>query len=296
MDFTREPIIETVITPKEGCKLVVRSSKSTAQEEHFVDAIEVVSFGTALFFRSLERPKAFLVPVSDYEVLEVREARLVLKNVGVERTIKIGGGKAHKEAAHERPEPSAPQEVAATAASSETSAESAEAKGDMRNDRRRDKRRHGRKRRGRDEGGDDAEGSAEETATAGSEERKNGNGESTQAPAAPQPIPTIIPPPSTLISETIARYKDNALFKSAFYVKEEQTAGTTDAPQQGSELSGHPEDILEVLAMRDVSLEPSEYGSLGLAEEETTISWDVSQDNGQVDQQGDRPKRREASE
>ena len=49
MDFTREPIIETVITPKEGCKIVVRSSKSNGQEEHFVDAVEVVSFGHSFF-------------------------------------------------------------------------------------------------------------------------------------------------------------------------------------------------------------------------------------------------------
>ena len=59
VDFTREPIVETVITPKEGCKLVVRSSKSSGQEEYFVDAVEVVSFGTSFFFRSLERPKSF---------------------------------------------------------------------------------------------------------------------------------------------------------------------------------------------------------------------------------------------
>ncbi|MEI8365092.1 MAG: hypothetical protein WCF65_01620 [Parachlamydiaceae bacterium] len=93
MDFTREPIIETVITPKEGCKLVVRSSKSNAQEEHFVDAVEVVSFGHSFFFRSLERPKTFIVPATDYEILEVREARMVLKNVGIDRTIKIAGGR-----------------------------------------------------------------------------------------------------------------------------------------------------------------------------------------------------------
>ena len=78
MDFTREPIIETIITPKEGYKLVIRSSTSAGQEEYFVDAVEIVAFGHALFFRSLERPKAFLVPVSDYEVLEVREANFDL--------------------------------------------------------------------------------------------------------------------------------------------------------------------------------------------------------------------------
>jgi hypothetical protein len=97
VDFTREPVIETVITPREGCKLVVRSSKSTSQEEYFVDAVEVVSFGSAFFYRSLEKPKSFLLPVIDYEILEVREARMVLKHVGSEKSIKIGGGRTDKE-------------------------------------------------------------------------------------------------------------------------------------------------------------------------------------------------------
>lgn len=93
MHFTREPIIQTVITPKDGCKLVIRSSKGKGQEDYIVDAVEVVSFGEALFFRSTEKPKSFLVPVSDYEVLELKETRVVLKNVGIEKSIKIGGGK-----------------------------------------------------------------------------------------------------------------------------------------------------------------------------------------------------------
>lgn len=92
MNFTREPIIETVITPREGCKLVIRSSKTNG-EDYFVDAVEVVCFGNALFFRSLERPKAFLLPVSDYEVLELKETRMVLKNISTEKSIKINGGK-----------------------------------------------------------------------------------------------------------------------------------------------------------------------------------------------------------
>lgn len=92
MNFTREPIIETVITPREGCKLVIRSSKTNG-EDYFVDAVEVVCFGSALFFRSLERPKSFLLPVSDYEVLELKETRMVLKNISTEKSIKINGGK-----------------------------------------------------------------------------------------------------------------------------------------------------------------------------------------------------------
>lgn len=93
MNFTREPIIETVISPKEGYKLVVRNSKGGSQEEYVVDAIEVVSFGHSFFFRSLERPKSFLVPVSDYEIIETKETRVVLKNASFERSIKIGGGR-----------------------------------------------------------------------------------------------------------------------------------------------------------------------------------------------------------
>jgi hypothetical protein len=89
VDFTREPIIETIITPREGHRLVIRSSKSMGQEEHFVEAVEVVSFGNAFFFRSTERPKPFLVPVADYEILEVREQRLVLKAQSPESSVKI---------------------------------------------------------------------------------------------------------------------------------------------------------------------------------------------------------------
>ncbi|MFZ0566226.1 MAG: hypothetical protein WAM28_08595 [Chlamydiales bacterium] len=93
MNFTREPVIETIITPKEGYKLVLRSSKGVSEEEFFVDAVEVISFGKSCFFRSLEKPKIFLVPAADYEVLEVREARMVLKKPVLERGIKIAGGR-----------------------------------------------------------------------------------------------------------------------------------------------------------------------------------------------------------
>lgn len=59
MNFTREPIVETVITPKDGYKLVVRNSKASGQEEFFVDAIEVISFGTSLFFDLLKNQNVF---------------------------------------------------------------------------------------------------------------------------------------------------------------------------------------------------------------------------------------------
>lgn len=260
MDFTREPIIETVITPKEGCKLVVRSSKNSGQEEYFVDAVEVVCFGSALFYRTQERPKAFLVPVSDYEILEVREARMVLKNVGVERTIKIGGGKAHKEVAQEKVE--AP--MLAESAQADGSASTSEIKQDGRVDKKRDKRRHSRRRRGREDG---APEETEGTVTENAEAAPNGSAEKKESVSVPLPPPAILAPPPMLISETLARYKDNALFKNAFYTKEEQAVSGQEPSSEKEVESGHSEDILEALAMQDVSLEPSEYGTLGLENE-----------------------------
>lgn len=90
MNFTREPIILSVITPKEGCKLVVRNSKGFGKEDYFVDAIEIISFGNSSFFRSLERPKTFLLPTNDYEIFEVKETKMVLKTISTEKSIKIG--------------------------------------------------------------------------------------------------------------------------------------------------------------------------------------------------------------
>ncbi len=90
MDFTREPVVETVITPKEGYKLVIRSSHGGKGDEYAVDAVEVIAFGHSYFFRSLEKPKAFLLPLAEYEVLEIKEARPVLKKPVVDKPIKIG--------------------------------------------------------------------------------------------------------------------------------------------------------------------------------------------------------------
>ncbi len=165
MHFTREPIIETIITPKEGHKLVIRNSKGGGQEEFFVDAIEVIAFGQSSFYRSQEKPKSFVVPISDYEILEVRETRMVLKASTVEKGIKIGGG---REATLKVPQEEGPP---------------VEPK-------RKEQRRRQRKRRTRDD----------EPATA-TEEGK------VEKTVREEKIP-MIPPPTTLISETIARYKE----------------------------------------------------------------------------------------
>lgn len=267
MDFTREPIIETVVTPKEGCKLVVRSSKSVGQEEYFVDAVQVVSFGNSIFFRSLERPKAFLVPASDYEILEVREARIVLKNVGMDRSIKIGGGRegnirSGKEVGEEKGEAAAIPEAAP--AEGEVAAGKAV---DSRTERRRDRRRQYRRRRGREDG---APG-GDEVSTL----EKTEGGEIKIDLIPPQPILNIsekekveaeaiantllsdlLTPPPSLISETIARYKDNALFKGVFISKEEEEA------------SKLIEELVSESAELPLPIEQPAFGSFEMSEAE----------------------------
>lgn len=227
MDFTREPIIETIITPKEGYKLVIRSSKTAGQEEYFVDAVEIVAFGGALFFRSMERPKAFLVPVSDYEILEVREARMVLKNVGLDRSIKIGGGKeANIKAPREEEKIDQTHDDGEELEDVQTSPEgSTVTSSEVRVDKKRDRRRHYRKRRGRD----DAKESTELAVPPleGDKIAITPPGEGVEAGAENLPLPSpilssLLQPPPTLISETINRYRQNDLFKGAFYLTEEE--------------------------------------------------------------------------
>jgi hypothetical protein len=240
VDFTREPIIETIITPKEGYKLVVRSSKGTGQEEYFVDAVEVVAFGQAFFFRSLERPKSFLVPVVDYEIVEVREARMVLKNVGTDRSIKIGGGregslKAPREA--DKGESVIIEEVEVSSELEETQPQLTEAnpetRTDARLDKKRDRRRHYRKRRGAREDKEEnpkEEGAAIEPNLPPLEDEKisitppeAGTEEDPENIIALSSnlLSSLLQPPPTLISETINRYRENALFKNAFFLTED---------------------------------------------------------------------------
>jgi len=219
VDFTREPIVETVITPKEGCKVVVRSSKNAGQEEFFVDAVEVVSFGNAVFYRSLEKPKSFMVPVSDYELLEVREARMVLKHVGNDRSIKIGGGKepTHKREHAERND----HEQTAVQPAQENAKEQPRTEA-QRSDKKRDRRRNMRRRRGGQ--GDNAEGGEGNQDSDNQDDSMHidlpaPNREAGEGPMNVPPIlSSLLPPPQKLISETIAQYKE--LFKGSFFLKD----------------------------------------------------------------------------
>jgi hypothetical protein len=213
VNFTREPIIETIISPKEGCKLLIRNSKSAAVgEEYFVDAVEVVSFGHAFFFRSLEHPKAFLVPVSDYEVLEVKEMRVALKNVSHERNIKIGGGReapfrpSHKEPPQER------EQIIAAEEESQPIAEEAgqEAASSTRTDKRRDRRRRHRRPSEDQEWSERRRSQKQPTESPlpESEQKAQGGGAEDEAKVSSSMFSSLIPPPPTLISQTLSRYKD----------------------------------------------------------------------------------------
>lgn len=257
MDFTREPIIETVITPKEGCKLVVRSSKSTGQEEYFVDAVEVVSFGHSFFFRSLERPKMFFVPATDYEILEVRETRMVLKNVGMDRTIKIGGGReGQMRPQREREQPSEKAEE------EPRKSEEGDKTAELRLDKKRDRRKHPRRRRGRDQTEDAGEAKVGEA----TEDLKPGTLEPNlaQQVVTTSILTSLLPPPPTLISETIASYKDK--FKDAFYSKEAQKQADLSLLQEDQKTA-------------DIPLQQPEYGTFEVSdEEEERIYQDRKQD------------------
>lgn len=236
MYFTREPIIETIISPKEGCKLLVRSSRGLqGAEEYYVDAIEVVSFGKGFFFRSLERPKAFLIPVSDYEVLEVKETRVALKTPSSDRqNIKIGGGReapmrqTPKEEDREEEEEENSESSGAAPAESE-SGPSGDA---FRSDRRRDRRRRRHRR------------PDEQDRPAPNRPLTEQRVQSSESPsleeevkAAPQVMPTLLPPPSTLISQTMSRYKPK-VEESAPIVseKKEEPPREEDSSAEGSSL------------------------------------------------------------
>ncbi len=250
MNFTREPIIETIISPKEGYKLLVRNSKGENFEEYYVDAVEVVSFGRAFFFRSMERPKAFLVPVSDYEILEIKEARVALKNASHEKSIKIGGGRE----APVRPAQREPREVPSTQEEAPLGAEETvlETAVESRMDRKRDRRRH-RRRRGHEER--EMENKPQEHRERETESTKGEFAEEDMK--GPSLFSSLIPPPPTLISETLSRYRekenhepkevsDPQVSPSESGDKEDENPGTDSVPLH--RVSANEDTIQEVTA------------------------------------------------
>lgn len=196
MHFTREPLTETIITPREGCKLLLRAV-GESQEEYVVDSVEVVAFGACWFFRSLEKPRVFLLPMLGYEVVEIRETRTVLKKPQVGKTVKIGVKK--------KP---ALKVIKAKEEEEDVGEESPLKEGPKKQ-----AKKWTRARRSR--------GSKEEAAP---EQRDEGEASDIE----PVRRTTLLPPPTSLISEQIDRYKRH--LDGAFPSDEE--AGVVDRSEE----------------------------------------------------------------
>lgn len=230
MHFTREPIIETVVTARDGYNLTVRSTKTKDREEYTVEAVEIVSFGSAQFFRSLEKPHAFLLPTSDFELCETKETRVLLKGVSFEKSIKIGGGReafrVSKEVVEEIKETSEPSS-AATEGKVEVPA----------SPRHKDRKRH-RRRRANEERNEmkrwgEQKKTEEETLPPEEKDKQS------QEVAQHTPLPllgTLIPPPTTLVSKSLARYKDSLVLEVPIH-NEHVNEPTRDKNEEEASLS-----------------------------------------------------------
>ena len=184
-------------------------------EEIFVDAVEVVSFGQSFFYRGQERPKPFLVPVSDYEVFEVKETRVVLKNITHDRNIKIGGGReASLKPAKEIVPVEKKEEIEEVKESLEL-ATPVEATIDPKSDRKRDRRRSRRRRIAEEKKGDGEKDKPQDLQENASLEDRQVDDQDDEV-EVPRLIPTfnqILPPPTVLISERLNQLRAQEMAK-----------------------------------------------------------------------------------
>jgi hypothetical protein len=229
VDYTREPIVETVITPKDGHRIAVRSSKNPGQEEFLVDALEVVTFGSSCFFRNSERPRAFMVPASDYEVLEVREAKLPLKAASLEGSVRLPSGpkSAPREPERRKPLPKEPEpvpapEVEKPLAPTSVSEEPPVVPSEHRHERRSERRRGQRRRRGgREEiGAEEPKGVSPKEAMVEEQPMQPKEEPASPKETPPPTVTTVLPPPQTLIRDDLERLRRNDQYKGAFYLRE----------------------------------------------------------------------------
>jgi len=199
VDFTREPIIETIITPREGHRLVVRNTKSSGQEEFIVDALEVITFGKASFFRNRERPKSFVVPVSDYEIVEVRDPRVGLKVASFESTLKSTSVRPKPK--EEKPEVEAEEKVVEK------------------------KRKKNNRRKKKEESKPKAEEQAELVQKV-EEQVESVQEEESKSAEEGRSSGQLLPPPPLLIKDEIERLRQSEQYKGAFYIQEQEEEAT----------------------------------------------------------------------
>ncbi|OGN61472.1 MAG: hypothetical protein A3F09_04740 [Chlamydiae bacterium RIFCSPHIGHO2_12_FULL_49_11] len=89
MNFTREPILESIISARDGHKILVKSTKHSTEGEFFVDAVEVVSFGPQIFYRCLEKPRPFFLPASDFLIEEVKDQKVAIRHTVEGKNTKV---------------------------------------------------------------------------------------------------------------------------------------------------------------------------------------------------------------
>ncbi|MEC8307253.1 MAG: hypothetical protein VXZ72_05365 [Chlamydiota bacterium] len=82
MEFTREPIIETVISASEGYLLHLKHGSETYQ----VISLQIVSWGSLFFVRSLEQDHQFLMPLDEVAITEHKVSYAGLRLPANEKT------------------------------------------------------------------------------------------------------------------------------------------------------------------------------------------------------------------
>lgn len=207
MHFTREPIVESVLSARDGYKLVLKNSKLASTTDISAEVIEIVSFTGTLFYRSQDRSKNFLLPASDFEISEVKDARLVLKNISLEKSSKLQN--FQRETTTVEPDfddEESKAEDNATQVDQEVSNQQASGQ-NTRLERRRERRRNRRRRHSEERQSDDKKDAAVAEVSTQEEPLEK---VTTEEMSHANVIPTLnlIPPPTTLISQTLARYKE----------------------------------------------------------------------------------------
>ncbi|WP_375793669.1 hypothetical protein O1W69_00920 [Chlamydia sp. 12-01] len=256
MYFTRDPVIETVITSREGYKLSVRNTKHLSQDPFVVEAVEVISLGNTCFFRNCDHSKPFIVPAGDYEVMEIRDTKINLKAVGLDRGIKIAGG---REALIKLPK-AAPVTVVEESSSEaivvETSSETPTAstphsttrkeKKERKGDKWKEKKKQGRKKTNKEVS--EVAGSSQEIIDTVTEELWE---ESQEDNLGEQKKFSLLPPPAKLISEIISQAVSDPTVTSADLDESLQALVTESSEVISALLSGDqtiifPDEEMEV--------------------------------------------------
>lgn len=290
MNFTREPILETIISAKEGYKLRLKSTKNDGTLEYLVDAVEVVCFGTTFFYRSLEPAHTFFVPAQDFEIVQVRQARLMLKTP-TEKNIKIAGGDTSKKSKDEKP-----QEKKKSKSKSKSSDKKSEDKKDDKKDEKKteavkdekaeskekeDNSRADEKSK-KEENKDDKKDSRKfkkenkEKSSKSPENKPSGKEPSkdvseVKVQATPSMFSHLLRPPESLISDSIGKYqsmmtaqddkvtKEVELTTSPMVDKQEGAALSSDNPIDDPNLTSEPPKPFEKLTEESAETEEASF-------------------------------------